>query len=65
MWKRDFIRSSSVHKEARQKLDYWEIEVPCHVTVTVCVCVWGGVWSDGAADGGGAGSEGGVTVTPG
>lgn len=34
----DFIRSSSEHKEARQKLDYWEMEVSCRVTVTV----WGG-----------------------
>ena len=30
-----FIRSSSEHKEARQKLDYWEMEVSCRVTVTV------------------------------
>lgn len=35
----DFIRSSSEHKEARQKLDYWEMEVSCRVTVTV----WGGL----------------------
>lgn len=45
--RRDFIRASSKHKEARQKLDYWEMEVSCRVTAAVCVCVcerlaWGG-----------------------
>lgn len=34
--RRDFIRASSKHKEARQKLDYWEMEVSCRVTVAVC-----------------------------
>lgn len=33
----DFIRASCEHKEARQKLDYWEMEVSCRVTLTVCV----------------------------
>ena len=42
MWRGDFIRSSSEHKEARQKLDYWEMEVSCRVTVTV----WGGCDSE-------------------
>lgn len=43
--RRDFIRASSKHKEARQKLDYWEMEVSCRVTAAVCVCerlAWGG-----------------------
>lgn len=33
----DFIRASCGHKGGRQKLDYWEMEVLCRVTVTVCV----------------------------
>lgn len=38
----DFIRAWCEHQEARQKLDYWEMEVCCCVTLTVCSDGWRG-----------------------